>query len=191
MDYSFQQIMAERTVSELVIIVSTERFKYEKNAIEAAESEIEKRKINPALIHALKEKVQNENTITAVISAKSTNLQNRATNQIIDFIAIGILVTALKKIGILIFKLSEDIEPLIFVFAYIFYYVFMESKYQQTLGKFYTKTLVVTLNGKKSKIKSIIGRTLLRTIPYDIISFFFNKNGFHDSLSETRVIDIK
>lgn len=66
----------------------------------------------------------------------------------------------------------------------------MEQKYQQTLGKFFTKTKVVQLNGDKPKFHTIVRRTFLRTIPYDYISFFFDGKFFHDTNSRTLVINL-
>jgi uncharacterized RDD family membrane protein YckC len=64
----------------------------------------------------------------------------------------------------------------------------MEYKFQKTLGKFITKTKVVTKGGEKPELSDIIRRTLCRLIPFDKISYLFTKNGIHDRLSETIVI---
>jgi uncharacterized RDD family membrane protein YckC len=192
MENNFQEIMAQRTDDELIIIVSTERLKYQQPAIEAAENEIAKRNISNTIIDELKEKVLIENFTKETIAGYTTNLKNRATNQIIDFITIAILYKFVNySLFILLGTPEEEVVVLSFIISYFGYYIYMESKFQQTLGKFYTKTKVVTLNGEKPKLINIVGRTFLRTIPYDPISFSSSKNGFHDSLSKTTVIDIK
>jgi uncharacterized RDD family membrane protein YckC len=71
------------------------------------------------------------------------------------------------------------------VFSFVLYFSVMEFKFQKTLGKFITKTKVVTLKGK---INDIMRRTFCRLIPFDRLSFLFMENGIHDGLSNTRVI---
>jgi uncharacterized RDD family membrane protein YckC len=75
--------------------------------------------------------------------------------------------------------------------AFFGYYVIMETKYQKTIGKFITKTTVVTKDGAKPEIGDIVRRTFCRLIPFDRISFMFTKNGFHDRLSDTIIIKDK
>jgi hypothetical protein len=58
------------------------------------------------------------------------------------------------------------------------------------LGKFITKTKVVTL-GEKPSINDIMRRTFCRLIPFDRLSFLFMENGIHDGLSNTRVIKVE
>jgi len=76
---------------------------------------------------------------------------------------------------------------LMLVFSFI-YYIFMESKYQKTLGKMLMKTKVVMADGTTPEVSDIITRTFCRLIPFDRISFLFTKNGFHDRLSSTMVV---
>lgn len=190
MDIDFQHVMAERTDKELVIIVSTDRHKYQKAALDAAEIEIEKRKIDPVIITNLTEKVKVENSILESISSKKTPIKNRALNQVIDYSAIVLLCYLINFIISVISNLADDLQGLIFLIVYFSYYIYMEIIFQQTFGKLYTKTKVVTLDGDKPTLRQIITRTSLRIIPYDIISFFIEKNGFHDSLSKTTVIDM-
>ena len=72
--------------------------------------------------------------------------------------------------------------------TYLAYYIVMEIKFQKTVGKFITKTKVVTIHGERPKNGEIITRTFCRLIPFDRISFLFTKNGFHDYLSQTKVV---
>lgn len=76
----------------------------------------------------------------------------------------------------------------LFLFCYIGYYVFMETKYQKTIVKFITNTKVVNKNGTKPKVGDVLRRTFCRLIPFDRISFLFTANGFHDRLSDTTII---
>lgn len=105
----------------------------------------------------------------------------------------GYLFAIIATIVILLFIPFEQLySPLsatiLVVSSYFAYYIIMEIVFQKTLGKFITKTKVVTLNGQKPKEREIILRTFCRLIPFDHISFLFSKNGFHDHLSRTKVI---
>lgn len=70
----------------------------------------------------------------------------------------------------------------------IFYFVFFESIWQRTPGKWLTKTKVVMKDGSKPDFKHILGRTFARLIPFEPFSFFFSHVGWHDSLSGTLVV---
>ncbi|MEO9591512.1 RDD family protein [Rhodopirellula bahusiensis] len=76
---------------------------------------------------------------------------------------------------------------------FAFYYVFMEAIFGATLAKFITKTRVVSVDGDKAGFGKILGRSLARMIPFDPLSYLFGDNrvGWHDTLSGTRVIDLK
>ncbi|WP_423738262.1 RDD family protein [Christiangramia salexigens] len=74
---------------------------------------------------------------------------------------------------------------------FLVYYNMMEVVFQKTLGKFITRTRVVTANGRKPKEKDIILRTFCRFIPFDNFSYIGGGNGFHDQFSKTKVIKDK
>ncbi len=71
-------------------------------------------------------------------------------------------------------------------FAYFF---FSEYYLGKTLGKFVTNTFVVDIYGNKPTAKALAIRTLCRIIPFDNLSFLAATNGWHDSLSDTRVVN--
>ncbi|WDQ15395.1 RDD family protein [Rhodopirellula sp. P2] len=76
---------------------------------------------------------------------------------------------------------------------FVFYYVVMEALFGATLAKFITKTRVVSVDGGKAGFGKILGRSLARMIPFDPLSYLFGDTrvGWHDSLSGTRVVNIK
>ena len=185
-----KDVMSKRTDEELIIIITEDRLKYQPVAIEAAKKEVEKRKIDPQKINKLQEKFEQKSSIKESVKSNTTSFQNRIVNQVIDLIAIGILIQILSLLISSLFKPTEDLFLLTFIISYFGYYIFMEYKYQQTLGKFYTKTKVVKFNGDKPKFINIVGRTFLRTIPYDIISYFIDGKLFHDTNSKTIVINL-
>lgn len=75
----------------------------------------------------------------------------------------------------------------------IVYYVVAEGIFAITPGKFLTGTQVVNESGGKPRLAQIFGRTLARFIPFEPFSFLFGEKttGWHDSLSGTRVIDVR
>lgn len=120
----------------------------------------------------------------------------RFANFLIDTVTFSMLTVVLSLM------LGQIINPtdqllitwliyLILAFSFFGYYIFMETKYQKTIGKFITKTKVVTRDGMKPKIGSIAKRTFCRLIPFDRVSFLFSPNGFHDKFSDTKIIKDK
>ncbi len=69
------------------------------------------------------------------------------------------------------------------------YYVFFEYYYQWTPGKLATESVVVNANGSAPDLRSIIVRTFVRLIPFEIFSFLNSPSwGWHDKWSKTYVI---
>ncbi|AYN67483.1 RDD family protein [Euzebyella marina] len=189
MENEFTEVMSERTDDELIIIVTVERVNYNPIAIKAADVEVEKRNINTSKFEKIRDKAIVEKELKEKISSLSANKKNRFVNFLVDISIIAIFNSSL------IYFLGdiEDSFRLIFRTGLAFslgYYAFMESVFQKTLGKFLTKTKVVDENGDKPSGKQIFTRTLCRLIPFDPLTFLFERKGykFHDSLSKTMVI---
>jgi uncharacterized RDD family membrane protein YckC len=70
------------------------------------------------------------------------------------------------------------------------YYLFFESLWQRTPGKFILGTMVVNRDGEKPSFKQILGRTLCRFIPFEAFSFF-GEEGWHDSIPSTKVVMVR
>ncbi|AUP79031.1 RDD family protein [Flavivirga eckloniae] len=86
----------------------------------------------------------------------------------------------------------STLQDYIFTYSIMLgYYFFMEGFTNRTLGKYVTKTLVVTANGNKPTYLDILKRSFCRLIPFDALSFLGAKGkGWHDSLSKTYVVDV-
>ncbi len=77
-----------------------------------------------------------------------------------------------------------------FVIAMI-YYSFFEGFTGRSLGKFFTKTKVVTEEGERPDFKTVVVRSLCRHIPFNAFSFLSSDGiGWHDKFSGTRVVEI-
>lgn len=197
MENEFKEVMSERTDKELIKIVTIERDSYKPIAIEAAELEIGGRNIEASKFEEIKDKAIQEKTKIQKVDSNLVNSGTRFLNLIIDSIIWYILTIILFSLfGIFIpanFTITNNfiatIINLILMFGTFFaYHSIMEIKFQKTIGKFITKTRVVTLNGEKPENADIISRTFCRLIPFDRISFLFMKNGIHDFLSKTKVV---
>jgi uncharacterized RDD family membrane protein YckC len=69
------------------------------------------------------------------------------------------------------------------------YYASFEIVLARTISKYFTKTIVVMIDGSKPKPINILGRTLVRIIPFEYFTFFSGrKPGWHDELSKTYVV---
>jgi uncharacterized RDD family membrane protein YckC len=69
------------------------------------------------------------------------------------------------------------------------YYATLEILLSKTLSKYFTKTIVVMIDGSKPKPIDILGRTLIRIIPFEYFTFLRGrKPGWHDHLSKTYVV---
>ncbi|MFG0267317.1 MAG: RDD family protein [Rhodopirellula sp. JB055] len=81
----------------------------------------------------------------------------------------------------------------LFFGMFLIYYVAFEAIFGATIAKFMTGTRVVSVDGGKAGFGKILGRTLARMLPFEPISFLIGDKqvGWHDTLSGTRVIDIR
>jgi uncharacterized RDD family membrane protein YckC len=196
MENEFAKVMSERTDKELIKIVTAERDKYNPTAIEAAETEVEKRKIDTSKFEEIKEKATSERVAKENVDSNVVGSGIRFVNFLIDFIIWLILaMIVIFIIGLVVQPTDESLISLlgyILIFGtFIGYYVIMEIKFQKTVGKFVTKTKVVKMDGTKPETSDIITRTFCRLIPFDRLSFLFVRNGIHDFLSKTKVVKDK
>ena len=193
MNTDFKDVMSKRTDEDLIKIVTVDRDGYQPLAVEAAEEEIKKRNIDPTKIEQVKTDLTAKIEEQKEFDSKKVSSLTRFIHFIVDTIAF-IIVTMIFAfiLGLFINPTDQSIMTFIgyFILALGFfgYYVFMETKYQKTIGKFITKTKVVNKNGTRPEVGDIVRRTFCRLIPFDRISFLFTANGFHDRLSDTTVI---
>jgi uncharacterized RDD family membrane protein YckC len=82
------------------------------------------------------------------------------------------------------------IENLFFgLILLFFYYAFTEMYFSRTFAKYFTKTMVVRVDGSKPNTKNFMIRTVSRLNPIDPFSFLGKtERGLHDTLSATYVV---
>ena len=196
MENEFQEVMSQRTDQELIKILTVERGKYNPLAIEAAESEVEKRNINTSDFEQIREKATAEKEQKEKVDSNVVGSGIRFVNFLIDFIVWLVLAFMISFVIELFIQPTDQgmitlIGYILIFGTFIAYYALMEIKFQKTIGKFVTKTKVVKMNGEKPSDGDIIARTFCRLIPFDRLSFLFVKNGIHDYLSKTTVVKDK
>ena len=108
----------------------------------------------------------------------------RLTNFVIDTVVYLVFMYSL----LLLFRNIIDKENVkwISMVCYLLYYFMFEYFKGQTIGKIITRSKVVSEDGMQNRFFiQILGRTLMRFIPLDILSYLFTPNGFHDRISKT------
>lgn len=130
----------------------------------------------------------------------------RLANYIIDYLVVYFIFFMLGIIGSLLTyvdiyfiynwladessgsKIMDSLISMIVYFLYIFTIEVITKG--RSLGKYITGTKVVMTDAKVPTVKDFLIRNLSRLIPFDVLSFLGN-NGWHDTLSNTRVVNIK
>ncbi|AFD06814.1 RDD family protein [Solitalea canadensis] len=118
----------------------------------------------------------------------------RFANMIIDCICYYLFAIGTLSILYLTDKETfegEGMAQLSIILCMFLYFVFFEALIGQTIGKVITRTKVVDHFNNKPSFSRVMGRTLCRLIPFDGLSFFSGGEGWHDSISKTRVIKIQ
>lgn len=123
---------------------------------------------------------------------------DRFINHIIDYIIVTIISGTLNVLLILISPdlaeetnekkytiLSYGISLTIF---FLYFFIFESNANGKTIGKYVTKTSVVTPKGNQPTTSQIAKRTLCRFIPFDAFSFLFSDSGWHDSIPDLYVV---
>lgn len=74
----------------------------------------------------------------------------------------------------------------------LFYYLFFEGLFGWTPGKFATGTRVISMrDGQAATVKQVIGRSFARFVPFEPLSFLGQNGGWHDTWSDTAVIQYR
>jgi len=94
------------------------------------------------------------------------------------------------------FLLEENnglIDRIISMIIYGVYYTVIETLLNgKTIGKYFTKTRTVNLDGTRPDFAIILKKSFSRIVPFNSFSFLGEKStGWHDKWSDTTVIDEK
>lgn len=123
----------------------------------------------------------------------------RVANYLIDIIAGTLLFVLITRFWIEYMDLPAEIlgqtdtlrMRLIMTLFLTLYYILLEGALEgKSLGKYFTKTRVVNMDGDPPQFSTIVKRSILRLVPFEAFSFLGNRNdGWHDRWSDTIVID--
>lgn len=193
MTQDFSESMSNRTDEELIKIVTVDRNDYQTEAVEAAEKELKTRNIDAIKIESVKQDIEEKETKDKEFESSIVSSWTRLIHTVVDFFGFFILTFILSSILQLLYNPSDKLTInfvgyTLLLVSFILYFVFMEYKFQKTIGKFITKTKVVMTDGRRPELNEIFIRTICRLIPLDNFSYLFTKNGFHDRFSDTTVI---
>ncbi len=144
-----------------------------------------------------------EQPMTRGVGDRTASQGKRLANYLIDqVVLIGLALLFGIALGLVLvylfpdyaYLLDEDnrlVEYLIGLALGVLYYSFFEGFTGRSLGKFFTRTKVVTEDGERPDFKIIFLRSLYRQIPFNALSFLGAETiGWHDRFSGTRVIEI-
>lgn len=129
----------------------------------------------------------------------AVSLWIRMINLIIDIFCIWIfgflmgIVLGMFSVGFNFTDLWHNMENYILLPLYFLsYYVFFELSWSRSIGKIFTKSIVVDTSGRRPSFKQIIIRSFCRLIPIDPFTFFGKRStGWHDTISNTRVVTMR
>ena len=126
-----------------------------------------------------------------VQAAPDATLGRRFWNYVIDAIAVQLGSTAVTVVVVAVWPdlLSNFFVSFAFGTAlYAAYFGLFEAAFGRTPAKWITGTRVVARDGSTPTLDAIALRTLVRLIPFEPFSFLFANSGWHDRMSETRVV---
>lgn len=142
--------------------------------------------------------ISSNDDISRIHESVDTPKLQRLLHQIIDIILsiaicsrlCSILLKDIVKQVIVIFD-ERTAMYLIVISSHFIYLIFFEYLFQATPAKLFTGSKVIMTNGTKPSIKTIFLRTLIRHIPFETFSFLGKGSGWHDTLTNTKVVKVK
>lgn len=142
---------------------------------------------------------------------KSARGYKRFINFVVDWILVNVVVFVIGSIigSVVVFVIAmsagdrgssllsdaTSVKAISYIIAFVvatLYYTLVEYLTKgRSVGKFITKTRVITADGEMPGFKTLLIRSIARFIPLEMFSFFGSEDaGWHDSISGTRVVDI-
>lgn len=138
-----------------------------------------------------------------IVDRHKVSLGTRFVNNLIDLIVLAIIHIALAIASQLIYSITYSNFFYFFnnggflwdifigsVVSFIYFYLWEYYSNGKTPGKYVTGTQVISIDGEKPTQRQYLSRSLYRIIPFEALTFF-GTDGWHDGLTDTRVINIK
>lgn len=135
-----------------------------------------------------------ENKTENKIIYTTAPLSKRIVNYLIDVIIVSLIVFTLgTSLQIEISTAKGEITEmgfLIMMLTIVIYYFLLESIFGKTIGKFITRTKVISNDGGKASFLQCFIRAAARLLPFEQISGLFFKGIFwHDAIPKTMVVE--
>lgn len=112
----------------------------------------------------------------------------RFVHLIADYIVLVIISALISAIPVFNKSILSLLQLVAFL-SYPVFYVVMEYKFQQTLGKMITNHVVIDKYANKPDLRTCILRTLIRFVPFEALSCLSSPSrGWHDSWTGTYVV---
>ena len=145
----------------------------------------------------MEDHILDDSVVSPEVNLVPAEKGKRFANLLIDYIGavifMAIVFLGLDLAGLVSMDTLDDklSERLIGYMTYVGYYLLMETMTKgKSLGKFVTKTRVVTYDGYQPDFVKILGRSFARIVPFEAFSYLGQKKtGWHDDWSKTFVID--
>ena len=145
----------------------------------------------------MEDHILDDSVISPEVNLVPADKGKRFANLLIDYIGaiifMAIVFLGLDFSGLLPVDAFDDrlSERFMGGVTYVSYYLLMETMTKgKSLGKFITKTRVVTFDGYQPNFVKILGRSFARIVPFEAFSYLGQKKtGWHDDWSKTFVID--
>ena len=139
-------------------------------------------------------------TVVLNKATQGTRLANYLIDAVVFYILIfflGVFLGILSAIGIeaplRFFMYLDEIPASDYLFSSILYFIYIFSIEYLTkgrsIGKYITKTKVVSIDGTTPTQKDFFIRNISRLVPFDGLSFLKEDGGWHDLWSDTRVVN--
>ena len=188
----FLKLYATKSTAELKNMVANPKL-FQKEAVAAAIELLESRDVHTE--EAERFKAQSEQRVVEIeedymaligLPTNTASFTSRFLNALIDgLIFYGVnYVVFLLPLGSLSTVLALLIVPV--------YYIVMEFRFQQTIGKMATNTKVIDPHGNPPSLSSIVIRTLVRYVPFEFLTFIDSPIcGWQDKWSKTYVVKVQ
>ena len=133
-------------------------------------------------------------------ASRGTRFANYLIDAVVFYVLIfflGLFLGILSAIGIeaplRFFMYLDEIPAFDYLFSSILYFIYIFSIEYLTkgrsIGKFITKTKVVSIDGTAPTQNDFLIRNISRLVPFEAVSFLIGDDGWHDSWSNTRVVN--
>lgn len=138
-----------------------------------------------------------------IVDRHKASLGTRFVNNLIDTIILMIIHIILGILSTIIYNLTFNNFFFFFnnggfiwdvfvgaVVAVIYFFLWEYYTDGKTPGKYVTGTKVISIDGTRPTSKQYLSRSLYRVIPFEAFTFF-GSEGWHDGMTDTRVINYK